>query len=83
MRRCRSHDNGRDQASGADPREAAIGDAVDVAERLDDGAIIDRGDGGAQDDGAEDGGAVVDAVGENRKLASISMGVRISGFPVG
>jgi hypothetical protein len=28
---------GRDQASGGDPREAAIGDAVDVAERLDDG----------------------------------------------
>jgi hypothetical protein len=37
----------RDQASGGDPREAAIGDAVDVAERLDDGAIVDRGYGGA------------------------------------
>ena len=40
MRRCRSHDDGRDQGSGADPREAAIGDAVDEAERLHDGAII-------------------------------------------
>jgi hypothetical protein len=54
-----------------------------VVERLNDGAIVDRGYGGAQDDGAEDVGAVDDAVGENREVASISMSVRISGSPVG
>jgi hypothetical protein len=31
------------QASGADGREAAVGDAVDVAEQLGEGAVIDCG----------------------------------------
>ena len=40
---------------------------MDVAGQLGEGAIIDCGDGGAQDDRAEDVGAVGDGVGEDRE----------------
>ena len=59
------------------------GDAVDVAEQLGEGAIVDCGDGGAQDDRAEDVGAVDDGVGEDRVAGEDSMRVRISGSPAG
>jgi hypothetical protein len=49
-----------------DRRNAAVGDAVDVAHRLGQGAIIDRRDGRTQDERAEDVGAVDKRVGEDR-----------------
>ena len=67
----RGADRGRcnrgEQADPGDVPETDVGDAVDVAEQLGERAIVDRGDGGAQDDRAEDVGAVDDAVGEDRE----------------
>jgi hypothetical protein len=79
----RGRRSGGDQAGDADRREAAVGDAVDVAEQLGEGAIIDRRDGGALDDGAEDVGAVDDGVGDDRRPARISMQCASMGLLVG
>jgi hypothetical protein len=54
----RGRRQGSDQASSANRREATVGDAVDVAEQLGERPIVNGGDRGAQDDRAEDVGAV-------------------------
>src|SRR3954454_6946522 len=51
-----------DETASAERREATLRDAVDVAEQLGEHAVVDGGDGGAQDDLAEDVGALYEAL---------------------
>jgi hypothetical protein len=63
----RGRRQGSDQAGSANRREATVGDAVDVAKRSGERAIVDGGDRGAQDDRAKHVGAVDHRVREDRE----------------
>src|SRR4051812_10429653 len=57
------------EAAGADGAEPAVSDTVHVAEQLSESAVLDRGDGRAQDDRPEGVGATAHGVGPDRRAS--------------